>query len=84
MWAKAVIPLLPRQWKLAMNRLLPNLIDTAALESPKNRRKDGRQKFAGTSRICRLMSQKILILLRGGRYVIRPFPVLICYSLLSG
>jgi hypothetical protein len=70
--ARAAIPLLQRRRK-TMNRLLPNSIDTALTSSPKNKKKDGRQKFAGTLKTCPLMSRKTPMSLGGGRYVIHAF-----------
>jgi hypothetical protein len=67
--AGAVNPLLPLLQK-KMNRFLRNLIDIASPSSPKNKRKDGRLKSAGTSKTYPPMSQKILMLLHGGRYVL--------------
>jgi len=69
---RAMVPCLPwRQKKTNQSR--PNSIDTASASSPKNRRKDGRPKFADTSKIYPPTSQKIPMSLHGGRYMFHVF-----------
>jgi hypothetical protein len=67
--AGAINPLLPLQQKRKI-QLLSNLIDITSPLSLKNKKKDGRLKFTSTSKTCPPMSQKILMLLHGGRYVL--------------
>jgi hypothetical protein len=66
--ARATICLQLRQRKKTI-RSPPNLIDTTSPLSLKNKRRDGKLKYAGTSKTSLLMLQKTPMSLHGGRYV---------------